>query len=84
MRKFVFEEEDDGMTEMASAMTAVTASDWEENINANVSTEFDVTPCVDQHSRPSSDVTFYNSVIMKGDISKLSASIGSCNVYFEP
>ena len=77
----VFEDEDD---DWASTMASVSASDWEANIDANVSTAFSVSPSVEQYSNPSSDVAFCKAINLRGEISKLSASIGSCNVSSEP
>ena len=65
-------------------MASVSASDWEANIDANVSTAFSVPPSVEQYSSPSSDVAFCKAINLRGEISKLSASIGSCNVSSEP
>ena len=42
----VFEEEDDDLIELASTMASVPGSDWEANIDANVSTSFSVSPSV--------------------------------------
>ena len=80
----VFEDEDDELTDLASTMASVSASDWEANIDANVSTAFSVPPSVEQCSNPSSDVAFCKAINLRGEISMLSASIGSCNVSSEP
>jgi len=76
----VFEEKDYEMTDLAYDMASVSASDWEANIDANVAKAFAVSPSVDQHSSPSCDVAFCKATNLRGDISKRSASIGSCNV----
>ena len=77
----MFEDEE---YDWASTMASVSASDWESNIDANVSTAFSVPPSVEQCSNPSSDVVFCKAINLRGKISKLSASIGSYNVSSEP
>ncbi len=77
----VFEDEE---CEWASNMALVSARDWEAKIDANVSTAFSVPPSVDQYSNPSSDVAFCKAINLRGEISKLSSSISSCNVSSEP
>ena len=62
----VFEKEDDAMTYLASTMASVSAIDWEANIDANAHAEFVVPPSIEQCSRPSSDVTFYNAIHLRG------------------
>ena len=84
MCQVVFEREDDDMTELASTIASVTESDWEANIDANVSLAFNVTQSFENHSIPSSDVDFFNAMNLREDISKLSVSIGSYNVSYEP
>jgi len=68
----------------ASTMASVSSSDWEANIDDNVSTAFFVPPAVEQYSSPGSDVAYCKAINLRGEISKLSASIGSCNVSSEP
>ena len=68
----------------ASTMALVSASDWEANIDTNVFTEFSVPPSVDQCLNPSSDFAFCKAINLRGEMSKLSASIGSCNISSEP
>ena len=80
----VFEDEDDEMTDLASTMSSVFASVWEANIDTNVSTSFAVSLSVEQCSSSSSDVAFCKAMNVRGDISKLSVSIGSYNFSFEP
>ena len=77
----VFEDEE---YDWASTMASVSASDGEANIDANVSTAFSVSPSVEHHSSPSYDVDFCKAINLRGAISKLSASIGSCNVSSDP
>ena len=72
------------MTDLASTIALVSASDLETNIGNNVSTAFAVVPSVEYHSSPSIDVTFFGAINLRGDISKLSASIGSFNVSSKP
>ena len=79
----MFEEEDNGLINLASTMASVSESGWEDNIDANVHAAFSVPPSVEQHSSPSSDVSFCKSMNLRGDLSKISASIGSCNVSSE-
>ena len=67
------------MTDLASTMVSVTAIDWEDNIDYNVSVAFFVPLSVEKHSRPSSNVAFCNAANTRRDISKLSVSIGSFN-----
>ena len=45
----VFEDEDDEMNDLDSNIDSVYASDWEANIDANVSTAFSVPPSVEQY-----------------------------------
>ena len=54
----VFEDEDNDMTALDSTMASVSASYQESNIDTNVSAELDVSPSVEQHSIPSSNVAF--------------------------
>ena len=49
-----------------------------------MSVVFAVPPSSDQHLNPSSDVTFCEAINLRGEISKLSASIGSFNVSSDP
>ena len=65
-------------------MALVSASDWEAKIDANVSTSFYVPQSVNQCPNSSCNVTFCNAINMRGQNSKISASIRSCNVYYEP
>ena len=80
----VFEDEDNGMTELTSAMVSVISSDCEAIIDSNVFAVLNARPCVEQHSSPSSYVAFCNDVRMRGEAPKLSLSVGSCNVSSEP
>ena len=68
------------MTDLAPTMASVSESDWEASIDNNVSTAFAVQSSVEHHSSPSSDVAFCKAINLRGEMSKLSASIGSCNV----
>ena len=68
---------------MAATMVSVSVSDCKANIDDNVSTAFSVSPSVEQCSSTSSDVAFCKAINMRGEISKLSSSIGSCNVSSE-
>ena len=54
----VFGEEDNEMIDLTSDMTLVSESDWTARIDANVSTEFSMSPCFDQCSSPSSNAAF--------------------------
>ena len=49
-----------------------------------MSTEFSLPSSVEQHLSPSPDVAFCKAINMRGDISNLSAPIGSFNVSSEP
>ena len=80
----VLKDGDDEMIDLASGMASVSASDWEANIDNDVSTAFSVPPSVEQHSRPGSNVAFYKAMNMRGDISNFSASVGSFNFSSEP
>ena len=81
----VFENEnEDVMSELFSTMALVTTSDWEHNIDTNFSTVFAVPPYCDQYLNPSSYIVFCKAINLRGDISKISSHIGSCNVSSEP
>ena len=80
----MFEDEDDDAADLACSMASVSTSDWEPNIDANVSSAFDVTLPTEYHSRSSSYVSLFKAMNMSVDISKLSASIGSFNISSEP
>ena len=67
----VFEDKDDEMIDLDSAMVSVSAIDWEANIDASVPTSFSVTPSVEQHSSPSSNVAFCKDKILRAEISSL-------------
>ena len=43
----VFEDEDAEISYVASAMASVSASDWESNIDPNVSTVFSIPPSIE-------------------------------------
>ena len=79
----MFEDEDDEMTDLASTMASVSANDWESNIDSNVSTAFSVPLSIEQRLSPSSNVAFFKDINLREEISKISASIGSCNVSSE-
>ena len=76
----VFEDDDDDMVDLACAMANITTTDWETNVNSNISSAFAVSLPSKQYTSPSSDVAFCKSINLRGEISKVSASIGSCNV----
>ena len=80
----MFEEEDDGVTDLDFTIASVYASYQEVNIDTNVSVEFTMPTFVEHHLSPSSDVTFCNDSSMRGEIFKFSTSIGSCSVSYEP
>ena len=83
--RVVFENlNEDVMSEFTSTMVLFNASDWEDNIDYNTSAVFDVLSSSDQYLNLSSDVTFHKAMNLKGEISKLSMSIRSCNVSSEP
>ena len=79
----VFEDEDYNAFDLAYSIASVSASYWEAKIDANVSTAFATLPSVEQCLRPSSDVAFCEAMSVRGETSKISASIGSCNIYSE-
>ena len=68
MHQIFFKEEDDDMTELASTITSVNVSDWESNIDTNMSAAFNM-PLGYKHG---------------GETSKLSAFIGYYIVFSEP
>ena len=74
----VFDEDDN--LELAN----VSHTAWESNIDMNLSAAFAVPPTVTEYNNPSSDVEFCNTLNMRAEISKVSASIGSCNISNEP
>ena len=77
----MFQDEDDDVTDLVSAISSVSTSDWEYRIDTNVHAEFSLPLSVDQCSSPSSDVSICNAMRMMEEIFKLSASIGSYSVY---
>ena len=74
---------EDVISELAYAMASVTANDWEDNIDSNVSVAFSVPPSLDQNSNLSSDVAFSEAINLRGEMSILSVSFESFNVFSE-
>ena len=77
------EDEDNEINDLVSIMASVSAVDCEANIDDKVSMSFYVPPSVELCLSPSSNVAFCNALNMRGDISKLRASIGASNVSSE-
>ena len=78
--RVVFEDEDTDMADLASTMASISTNDWEANVDSNLSSAFVVPTSDEQYNNPSSDVAFCKAINLRGEISKLGASIGSCNV----
>ena len=78
--KVVFEDEDTDLADLASAIASISTKDWEANVDSNISSAFGVPTSDEQYNNPSSDVAFCKAINLRGEISKLGASIGSCNV----
>ena len=79
----VFEDEHDDTTDLDCSIASVSKSDWEANVDANMSAAFDVTPSVGKSPNFSLHVSFCCALNIRGGISKLSASIGSFNIFSE-
>ena len=62
----MFEDGDNEVSDLASTMASVSASDWVDNIDVNVHTSFSVPPSAEQHSSPSSDVAFCKAINFRG------------------
>ena len=80
----MFEKERDGLIVMASTMVSVSGSDKEIKIDANVSASFSVPPSVEKNLSPSFYVAFCKTIKLRGEMSKLSTYVGSCNVSSKP
>ena len=76
-------ENEDALSELAYDMTSVVVNNWKDNIDSNVPEAFADPPSSNHHLRPSSYVTFCEAINLRGDISKISMSIRSFNVYSE-
>ena len=62
-------------------LPTVSSTSLEEQINANISSNFTVPPSIlDDPISPDFDVEFYEALSFRGEISKMEASIGSCNL----
>lgn len=72
----VFDDDNDEMSDLACAMATVVTTDFETNIDANISTAFVIPHSDEQYLNTSSDVTFCKAINMRGEISKFSSSIG--------
>ena len=75
---------EDAMSELATAMVSVTKTDWEDNIDYNVSVAFAAPQYSNKKLNPNSDVAFFKAIDLRGNISNLSSSIKSYNVSNEP
>ena len=80
----MFENENDDINNLESTMASFAAIDWEGNIDTNVSMTFSMSLSIENNSRHSSNVSFCNAMGVRGEIYKLSTSIGSLNIYSRP
>ena len=67
----MFEDDDNGMNDLASTMVSFSKSNWEANINANFSAALAAPPSVDQHLSPSSDVACCHAMSLRGENASL-------------
>ena len=65
------------MSELSSTVISVTSNNRKEKINTNLLLSFVVPLSIKHHLNPSSDFAFCKAISLMGEISKLSALIGS-------
>ena len=62
----VFEEEDDDVCDLAHCIASVSTNDREANIDTNVPVAFTMLLSIEKHSSPSSDVSVYKAMNLRG------------------